>query len=118
LLEPVPRAPDLIVSNLPYIGDSEWTELDAGVKWYEPEVALRGGPTGLELIESLLQQAQLCLRPGAALFLELGWGQGASAQKLAQEKFPKARIELLPDYAGHGRVLAIKNNEDPPPASE
>lgn len=117
LLAPVPIAPDLVVGNLPYIGDAEWTELDGGVKWYEPELALRGGPTGLELIERLLQEAQVCLRSGAALFLELGWRQGAAAQQLAQATFPQAQIELLPDYAGHDRVLAIKINGYPPSAS-
>lgn len=118
LLEPVTAAPDLVVSNLPYIGDAEWTELDGGVKWYEPELALRGGPTGLELIERLLQEAKVCLRSGAALFLELGWRQGAAAQQLAQETFPQARIELLPDYAGHDRLLVIKKDEYPPSASK
>lgn len=118
LLAPVTEAPDLVVSNLPYIGDAEWTELDGGVKWYEPELALRGGPTGLELIERLLQEAKACLRSGAALFLELGWRQGPAAQKVAQETFPQAEIELLPDYAGHDRVLAIKKDEYPPSASK
>ncbi len=117
LLAPLPVAPDLVVANLPYIGDAEWTALDRGVKWYEPELALRGGPTGLELIERLLQEAKGCLRADAALFLELGWRQGAAAQQLAQETFPQARIELLTDYAGHDRVMAIKENEYPPSAS-
>lgn len=118
LLEPAPASPDLVIGNLPYIGEAEWTELEGGVKWYEPELALRGGPTGLELIERLLQEAKVCLRPGAAIFLELGWRQGAAARQLAQKTFPQAQIELLPDYAGHDRVLVVKNNEYPPSASK
>jgi release factor glutamine methyltransferase len=118
LLDPVPETPDLLVSNLPYIGDDEWTELDGGVKWYEPAVALRGGPTGLELVGRLLQQARLRLRRGGALFLEIGWRQGTAAQQLAREQFPQAQIELLKDYAGHDRILVVKDHEDSLPPSE
>lgn len=112
LLDPVAESPDLIVSNLPYIGDEEWTELAGGVKWYEPAVALRGGRTGLELIERLLQQARLGLRRGGALFLEIGWRQGVAAQQLARNQFPQAHIELLKDYAGHDRIVVVKDHED------
>jgi release factor glutamine methyltransferase len=118
LLQPLVETPDLIAANLPYIGDDEWTELHGGVKWYEPAVALRGGPSGLELVERLLQQARSRLAPGGALFLEIGWRQGAAAQRLAQEQFPRAHIELLADYAGHERILVIKNHEDPAPTSK
>jgi release factor glutamine methyltransferase len=118
LLDPVPETPDLIVSNLPYIGDDEWTELDGGVKWYEPAVALRGGPNGLELVGRLLQQARLRLRRGGALFLEIGWRQGTAAQQLAREYFPQADIGLRTDYAGHDRILVVKNHEDSLPPRE
>lgn len=109
LLEPVGLQPDLIVANLPYVADDEWTELEGGVKWYEPAVALRGGPTGLEQVGRLLLQAQLRLQPEGALFLEIGWRQGAAARALAQGQFPQAQIELLRDYGGHDRVLTIKS---------
>jgi release factor glutamine methyltransferase len=118
LLQPLGETPDVIAANLPYVGDDEWTALDGGVKWYEPAVALRGGPTGLELVGHLLQQARSRLARDGALFLEVGWRQGAAAQQLAQEQFPRAQIELLADYAGHDRILVIKNHEDPAPASE
>lgn len=109
LLEPVSVQSDLIVANLPYISDDEWTELEGGVKWYEPAVALRGGSSGLEQVGHLLLQARLRLQSGGALFLEIGWRQGAAARALAQERFPQAQIELLRDYGGHDRVLVIKS---------
>lgn len=109
LLEPLRMQPDLVVANLPYISDDEWTELEGGVKWYEPADALRGGSTGLELVGLLLLQARSRLQAGGALFLEIGWRQGAAARSLAQEQFPQARIELIRDYGGHDRVLVIKS---------
>jgi release factor glutamine methyltransferase len=112
LLSPIHAAPDsqvdIIIANLPYITDGEWTALDDGVKWYEPVTALRGGPDGLDLVRELLQQAVTYLRPGGAIFLEIGWQQGAAATQAARHTFPQAQVQLLPDYAGHDRIVAVK----------
>ncbi|MCI0396289.1 MAG: peptide chain release factor N(5)-glutamine methyltransferase [Chloroflexi bacterium] len=108
LLEPVAGRPDLIVANLPYVTDHEWTELDDGVKWYEPDVALRGGPDGLDVIRQLLGQAQSRLAGGGAIFLEIGWQQGPAMDQLAQSHFPSARVTITPDYAGHDRIVGIE----------
>lgn len=45
LLEPIHQPIDLLVANLPYVTDGEWTMLDDGVKLHEPQVALLGGQT-------------------------------------------------------------------------
>jgi release factor glutamine methyltransferase len=108
LLEPVPGQPDLIVANLPYIAESEWTMLDDGVKWYEPVVALKGGADGLDLVRQLLAQAATRLQQGGAIFLEIGWQQGTAARLLAQTFFPQALINVLPDHAGLDRMVAIE----------
>lgn len=108
LLAPLPKSPDLITANLPYIADSEWTMLDDSVKLHEPSLALRGGADGLDVIRELLQQATTRLRPGGAIFLEIGWQQGAAAQQLAASAFPTARIIVHKDYANHDRILAIE----------
>ncbi|MBP8003140.1 MAG: peptide chain release factor N(5)-glutamine methyltransferase [Chloroflexi bacterium] len=107
LLTPITTPPHLIVANLPYIGDDEWTLVDDGVKSYEPALALRGGADGLDLIRPLLAQAQEKLQPGGAIFLEIGWQQGAAALLLAQHYFPHALIRCDPDYAGKDRFIVI-----------
>ncbi|MFW5941770.1 MAG: peptide chain release factor N(5)-glutamine methyltransferase [Chloroflexota bacterium] len=108
LLAPVSRWPHLIVANLPYITDEEWTAIDDGVKWYEPAGALRGGPDGLDSIRHLLYQARTRLEPGGAIFLEIGWRQGPAARDLAQSVFPAARVTVIPDYGGHDRIITIR----------
>ena len=107
LLDPISSGLDLIVANLPYIGDDEWTAVDHGVKWYEPGVALRGGPDGLRLIRQLLKQAQTRMAPSSAIFLEIGWQQGLTVRQMAQSNFPSAEIEIRPDYAGNDRIVSI-----------
>ena len=107
LLEPLPDPPDLIVANLPYIADHEWPLLQEGVKLYEPALALRGGPDGLDLIRQLLIQASKRLAPHGAIFLEIGWRQGPEAERLARDTFPTAQVNIRKDYGGHDRILSI-----------
>jgi release factor glutamine methyltransferase len=108
LLDPVRQPIDLLIANLPYVTDAEWTMLDDGVKWYEPAVALKGGADGLDLVRQLLQQAVTKLSPGAAIFLEIGWQQGTAVHHLARSIFPVAQVELRQDFAGHDRMVVIK----------
>lgn len=108
LLSPISISPHLIVANLPYIRDDEWTLLDDGVKSYEPALALRGGADGLALIEELLVQAQAKLASGGAIFLEIGWQQGAAAVQLARRYFPGASVQCQQDYASQDRFIVIQ----------
>ena len=99
---------DLIVANLPYIARHEWPTLPIGVKSYEPALALDGGPDGLDLIERLLPQAVGRLLPDGLLLLEIGWRQGTAVADLARAAFPKAAVAVLADFAGHDRIVSIR----------
>jgi release factor glutamine methyltransferase len=110
-LQPIVDSPDLVVANLPYIADHEWTSLSVGVKWYEPDVALRGGSDGLDGIRQLLAQASNRLARGGAMLLEIGWQQGKAARILAQSSFPYARVDVIQDFAGLDRVVRICTGE-------
>lgn len=77
LLSPIPSGLseedrfDIIVSNPPYVSESEYAELEPTVRDYEPKLALVGGPTGAELPLRLLDQAPERLRAGGRLLMEL-----------------------------------------------
>jgi len=107
LLQPLPEPVDVIVANLPYVPSDELAMLEPEVRDYEPRAALDGGPDGLGPMRRLLAQAPAYLRPGGALFLEIGAGQGAAASELARQHFPQANVDVLPDYAGRDRVLRV-----------
>lgn len=107
LLTPLPEPVDLIVANLPYIPTSMITTLAPEIREYEPLLALEGGPTGLELIDRLLQQAPAFVRPTSAIALEVGAGQAAAVVARATEIFPHARVWTVPDLAGQPRVVVI-----------
>jgi release factor glutamine methyltransferase len=108
LLDPLKAKQELIVANLPYVADHEWTTLDDGIKSFEPDIALRGGHDGLTLINKLLQQATKVLAPGGAVFLEIGWQQSAATIQLAHNHFSDPDVVVIPDLAGHDRIVSIK----------
>lgn len=60
---------DMVVANLPYLGDEECERLAAS-SWAEPMAALHGGRIGVELTLRLIVQAGALLRAGGYLLLE------------------------------------------------
>lgn len=82
LFDPLPRSilgeVDLLVTNPPYVAESEYASLPADVK-REPRAALVAGPTGLEVIEAIGASASEWLRPGGVMVMEIGERQGVSA---------------------------------------
>jgi release factor glutamine methyltransferase len=66
---------DAIVSNPPYIPESDRAELHPQVRDYEPALALFAGNLGLDIYGRLIPQAHTALKPGGLLALEIGHGQ-------------------------------------------
>jgi release factor glutamine methyltransferase len=97
---------DVLMANLPYIATDDLSTLE--VRKHEPTLALDGGADGLDLIRRLLQDAPALCNTGACILLEIGSGQGAATSAIAQDIFPHARVEVMPDYAGHERVVIIR----------
>lgn len=62
---------DIIVSNPPYVDEASMRALTAEYR-HEPDVALRGGPDGLELVSRILNEAGNHLNPGGLLVVEVG----------------------------------------------
>jgi len=107
LLAPLERRVHCIIANLPYVAAGEWAELSPEIRLYEPEIALAGGPDGLDLIRRLLSQASDYLLPGGAILLEIGAQQGPAALALATRAFPHASTRLHRDFSELDRVLTV-----------
>jgi len=108
LLSALPKPVDLIAANLPYVTTEELEQLAPEIRDHEPRTALDGGIDGLALVGRLLATAGPCLRPGGAILLEIGAGQGVAATNLAREFLPKARVQLMQDYAGFDRLVVVE----------
>ena len=72
------------------------------MKDFEPRLALDGGTSGLDFYERYLSDAVNLLKPGGAVFFEIGENQGEAVRQLMFDcGFNDIRIEK--DYAGHDR---------------
>ena len=54
---------DFVVSNPPYVGESEEDQVQLEVRKFAPRRAVFAGPTGLEVIEQLIPAACAALKP-------------------------------------------------------
>ena len=95
---------DLLVSNPPYIAETDGASLPTDVVEYEPHAALFGGHDGLDVIRALLPAAFTALRPGGWLIMEIGLGQETRVRALLGEASLQW-IETQPDLAGIPRVI-------------
>jgi len=103
LLVEVPDEFDAILSNPPYVADSERGSLAPEILRHEPAAALFAGSDGLSTIRALL--AQVAARGRVQnLALEIGAGQAETVLHLMREAgFGSVRAEL--DLAGIERVV-------------
>ena len=62
---------DFVVSNPPYVGESEEDQVQLEVRKFEPRKAVFAGPTGLEVIRRLIPEARDALKPGGWLVMEV-----------------------------------------------
>lgn len=107
LLAPLPPELrfDAIVSNPPYIARSETPSLEPEVKDFEPSLALFDTQDdGLGFYRRLAQEAVPRLAPGGRLLVEVGMGQAEAVAALWHQAALE-NIEIIPDYAGIGRVV-------------
>ena len=93
---------DVIVSNPPYVAESD-PHLAAGDVRFEPREALVAGPRGLTMLETLARQGPARLMDGGWLVLEHGRDQGPAVRALLAGA-GLGTIETIRDLAGNERV--------------
>ena len=108
VLTPLPEPVDIIIANLPYIGDAELDELGDEIRMFEPLEALAGGGDGLDRVRQLLVKVGEKLRPEGLILLEIGYVQRGAAASLRLLLPPAASVELVKDLGGRERVLKIR----------
>jgi release factor glutamine methyltransferase len=86
LLSGLPAAAfDFVVSNPPYVGESEEDQVQLEVRKFEPRGAVFAGPTGLEVIERLIPEARTVLKPGGWLVFEMSGTIADGARRLLSD---------------------------------
>ena len=100
---------DFVVSNPPYVGESEEDQVQLEVRKYEPRDAVFGGPTGIEVITRLLPQAHAALRPGGWLIVEISGTIATPVQQLfgASDNIWED-VRIIPDLQSIPRVAQAR----------
>ena len=100
-----PETFDFVVSNPPYVGESEEDQVQLEVRRFEPRNAVFAGPTGLEVIARLIPQAHAALCPGGWLVLEISGNIAPQVQHLLQSWND---VLLIPDLQSIPRIARAR----------
>lgn len=96
---------DVIVSNPPYVGESEEDQVQLEVLKFEPRSAVFAGPVGTEVIQRLVPQAWGILRPGGWLIFEISGTIGESVRNMLRGW---DQIQIIPDLQSIPRVARAR----------
>ena len=100
-----PGAFDFVVSNPPYVGESEEDQVQLEVRKHEPRNAVFAGATGLEVIERLIPQARESLKPGGWLVMEIS---GTIAERVRELLAGWNDVQVTNDLQGIPRVVSAR----------
>jgi release factor glutamine methyltransferase len=95
---------DWIVSNPPYIAAADLQGLAPEVRDYEPRPALTPGPSGVEVIQRILDQGGR-----ARVIVEIAFGQETAVRDLAAAHHYEVH-DLRNDLAGIPRVIVLSRH--------
>lgn len=100
-----PASFDFVVSNPPYVGESEEDQVQLEVRKFEPRNAVFAGPTGLEVIERLIPQAQATLKRTGWLVMEISGSIAEGVKKLLSGW---ETVQITNDLQGTPRVASAR----------
>jgi release factor glutamine methyltransferase len=87
---------DIVISNPPYVSESDFSKLEPNVRDFEPKESLLGGEDGLDCIRKIVHQSGRVLKNGGWCIVEVGANQYESVSEIF-------------DYAGFRSVSSVKD---------
>jgi len=98
---------DFVVSNPPYVGESEADKVQRQVREFEPKVAVFSGEEGMDIYRRLIPQARDVLKPGGWFVTEIGYSAEAKVKELLSEW---KDVQVTADLQGVPRVIAARKH--------
>ena len=96
---------DFVVSNPPYVGESEEDQVQLEVRKFEPRNAVFAGHTGTEVIARLIPQAHAALNTGGWLVMEIS---GTIAEEVKLLLADWKDVQIKPDLKSIPRVAQAR----------
>jgi release factor glutamine methyltransferase len=113
LLAPVFERPvRAVVSNPPYISYEEAAALPAGVRDWEPSVALFSGANGMAVTERLVKAAAAVLAPRGLLALEVDVRRASTVAEVMASHGAYDEVRVLLDLTGRERFVVARRLEE------
>jgi len=109
LLAGLLRPFDLIVSNPPYVGESEADQVQLEVRKFEPRPAVFAGQKGTEVIERLIPQAREALGADGSLIMEISGTIAEPVRRLLEDW---QEVRILPDLQSISRLAVARKPRD------
>ncbi|MEW4454351.1 peptide chain release factor N(5)-glutamine methyltransferase [Bremerella sp. JC817] len=99
---------DFIVSNPPYVAESERAMMDAQVIAHEPHLALFAPEEGAAVLRRILEEGADYLKTGGWMLLEFSPMIAQRVAKIAEETGNYEQISIGKDLARHDRYLVAR----------
>lgn len=98
---------DFVVSNPPYVGESEEDSVQLEVRKFEPRTAVFAGRTGIDVIERLIPQSLDALKPGGWLIMEISGTIASRTRKLLARWND---VQITNDLQGIPRIASARRS--------
>jgi len=99
---------DIVISNPPYIRESDFENLPAEVKDYEPKEALVAGKKGTEIYSSIIDRIKPYInKKKSFIIFETDVLVFDKLKEICENSFTNASVQIMKDYNGLERVLIL-----------
>ncbi|MCS4487022.1 peptide chain release factor N(5)-glutamine methyltransferase [Staphylococcus americanisciuri] len=102
---------DGLISNPPYIAQTEMSEMGSDVIAHEPHLALFADQAGYGIYDQLLKGLPKVMKQGAPVVFEIGYQQGEALINMTKACYPHLHPQVLKDINGQPRVFYMIWNE-------
>ncbi|MCA9250195.1 MAG: peptide chain release factor N(5)-glutamine methyltransferase [Phycisphaerales bacterium] len=100
---------DALVSNPPYVAESELADLPRNVKDHEPHMALHDGADGLSFYRMFAESSPSVLKPSGSVLIEIGESQADAVKEIFSAAGGFGPGQVWRDtVGGHERVMLFK----------
>lgn len=97
-----------LISNPPYIAESDKAMMDTTVIKYEPHQALFAEDDGYAIYASILEDLPLVMLPDSLIVFEIGYNQGKTLQQMINRRYPDKQVEIIQDINGLDRIVSFR----------
>ncbi|MCP5005515.1 MAG: peptide chain release factor N(5)-glutamine methyltransferase [Planctomycetes bacterium] len=101
---------DFVVSNPPYVSESELNCLEPEIRDHEPLTALVAGEDGLYYLKRIVNGSPEWLRPDGYLILEIGQTQAEKVSQLMEQSGAFTDIQIVKDIQKRDRIVFAKRS--------